>query len=297
MDIDDCKLLIALSQESNMTKAAERLYIAQSSVSYRLKNLETEFGVPLIIRNKTGITFTSQGKYLIQYAQNAWNQYRYAKDQIQTLDGQLKGEIRVGVASVLALNVFPQILKSFYSLYPGIEIYLRSNQSNKVCQMIEKDEIAVALTRGEPDWGEEKYLVYEEPLGLVSTFPLAIDTLPQYPYLSHPNSNISTTANAWWQQNFSTPPKTIMEVDNTDICLKMLLQGLGWSILPAVGLAGYPSLYFKAIRWKNGLPLTRKTYILCRRAYCTLPLVQTFTTYLKTTLPQCMEQASIQAIP
>lgn len=296
MDINDCKMLMILAEEGNVTRTAERLYIAQSSISYRLKNLEAEFGCPLFIRTKSGISFTSQGKYLSQYAKNSWKQYLYTREQIQTLEGCLKGDLRIGVASVLALNIFPQILKSFHTLYPDIEIYLRSSKSNQICQMIERDEVAVALTRGEPVWGEEKDLLFEEPLGLVSTFPLEKSTLPQLPYLAHPNSNISSTAIAWWQQNFSVPPKTIMEIDNTDICLKMLLQGLGWSILPAVGLSGYPTLYFKPILWADGTPITRKTYMLYRRSNHQLSLVQIFTNYLRTTLPLCMAEASITNI-
>lgn len=297
MEISDLELFIALSKDLNMTKTADRLYIAQSSVSYRLKNLEQEFGVPLVTRGKSGILLTSEGKYFLQYAQTVVQQYHNAKNQLQSFDGQIKGELRIGVASVLALNVFPQILKSFYKLYPNIEIYLRSSPSNRVDQMLERNEISAVVTRGEPIWGEEKYLLYEEPVGLVSTFPLNINSLVDYPFLSHPHSNINTLINAWWRQNFSVPQKTIMEVDNTDICLKMLLQGLGWTILPAVGLADYPSLYFKTLTWSDGTPLTRKTYLLVRTSSLGYPLVQILIRFLKNNLPACIEKSCIQKLP
>ena len=74
MEISDLELFIALSKDLNMTKTADRLYIAQSSVSYRLKNLEQEFGVPLVTRGKSGILLTSEGKYFLQYAQTVVQQ-------------------------------------------------------------------------------------------------------------------------------------------------------------------------------------------------------------------------------
>ena len=147
MEISDLELFIALSKDLNMTKTADRLYIAQSSVSYRLKNLEQEFGVPLVTRGKSGILLTSEGKYFLQYAQTVVQQYHNAKNQLQSFDGHIKGELRIAVASVLALNVFPQILKSFYKLYPNIEIYLRSSPSNRVDQMLERNEISAVVTR------------------------------------------------------------------------------------------------------------------------------------------------------
>lgn len=290
MNSNDWELLLALSEEMNMTKTADRLYLSQSSVSYRIKNLEKEFGVPLLTRSKTGISFTPQGKYLLHYAKSMLDQYHNTKNHIRELDGKLTGELRIGVASALALNVFPQILKSFYSICPHAEIYLRSSKSSMIYQMLERKEITIAISRGEHLWGDEKHLLYEEPIGVVSTFPIELEDLPQYPYLSHPNSNINSVITAWWQQNYTVPPKTLMEVDNTDICLKMLLQGLGWSILPAVGLANYPALFFKELFWKDGLPLTRKTHMLYRRSDGSLPLVQAFSTYLTSVFPRYMAQ-------
>ncbi|MEH7077428.1 LysR family transcriptional regulator, partial [Bacillus velezensis] len=60
MDEKDWIVLITLFEEKNMTKAAERLYMTQPALSYRLKNLEAQFGVRLFYKRKKGMEFTSE---------------------------------------------------------------------------------------------------------------------------------------------------------------------------------------------------------------------------------------------
>lgn len=68
MDQKDWKVLKLLHEEKNITKTAEKLFVSQPSLSYRLKNLEKEMGADIIFKTKTGIEFTSEGEYLVKYA-------------------------------------------------------------------------------------------------------------------------------------------------------------------------------------------------------------------------------------
>lgn len=290
MDSTDWDILLTIAQELNITNAAKRLHIAQSSLSYRLRNIEEEFKVHIFKRDKRGIALTPQGEYLFQYAQTMKNQYKIVKEQVRNLEGSLEGTISVGITTVVANYVFPEVLKKFYSTYPRITIYLRAMKSHQVYSVLERNEIDIAITRGDPPWEEEKHLLYEEPICLVSSRPIKIQDLPQRPYLSHPASNINQTIEVWLKQQFTKPPQPIMEMDNSDICLQMILHGLGWSILSAVGLSRYPTLYVQPLYWDDGSPLTRKTWMLYQRSISSLPLTKVFCNFLRSTIPLYMHK-------
>ncbi|MGD9154757.1 MAG: LysR family transcriptional regulator [Bacillota bacterium] len=82
MNEHDWEMLLILAEEKNITRAAERLFVAQSSLSYRIKNLEDELRVPLLLRTKNGILFTSEGEYLLQYAKNMKTQLEQLREYI-----------------------------------------------------------------------------------------------------------------------------------------------------------------------------------------------------------------------
>lgn len=69
MDEKDWTILDILARERNITRTAERMYLAQPSLTYRLQQLEKELGVPLLVyRGRRGIEMTEQGNMLVEYA-------------------------------------------------------------------------------------------------------------------------------------------------------------------------------------------------------------------------------------
>ncbi|MBP8278617.1 MAG: LysR family transcriptional regulator, partial [Propionivibrio sp.] len=64
----DWRILKTIAEERNLTKAAARLYISQPALTYRLKNMEEEFGAQVVSRVPTGVELTPQGEYLLAYA-------------------------------------------------------------------------------------------------------------------------------------------------------------------------------------------------------------------------------------
>ncbi|MHC1758916.1 MAG: LysR family transcriptional regulator [Negativicutes bacterium] len=282
MDETDWNMLSAIAEKKNITRAAEHLFIAQSSLSYRLKKLEKEFNAPLLIRTPTGVAFSPEGDYLFQHAKNMLEQLRKTKEYIQNMQGTIHGTLRLASTAVFAHYKLPDILKGFLDLYPQVEVFLQTSQSHKVYRMLQKNEVSIAIIRGEHSWAEEKRLISIEPICLVSGSPIDISDLPHRPQIIHPASGVHDMTEEWWRQNFVSPPNISMEVDNMDIGLKMVLRNLGWAIIPHIGLQGYPSLYVKNIYWKNGDPLLRKTWLMCRNSSLELSVNKAFIDYIKT---------------
>lgn len=166
MDEKDWQMLSTIAEVKNVTRAAERLFIAQSSLSYRLKKSEKEFNANLLVRIPNGVILTPEGEYLLQYAKNMEKQLKKAKKSIQNMKGTIEGTLRIAVSSVYAHYVLPDILKGFMEEYPQVEILLKTSKSANVYRMLQKEEISIAIVRGDYLWTKEKHMLSEEPICL-----------------------------------------------------------------------------------------------------------------------------------
>lgn len=282
MDDKDWTILKTISEEKNITKAAERLYMSQPALSYRLKNLEKDFGAKIFLRNTTGIVFTHQGEYLLKYALEMLTQLTIAKERLQSMEHTVQGTLRIGTSSIFAHYELPAILKGFLERYPNVDISLKTGLSSKINKMLQKEEFAVAILRGDYFWPEEKHLLQEEHICLVSSSKIDLQDLPYRPRINYgTDSSLRIMLEDWWRKMFSSPPQVSMEVDSMDTCRQMVLHGLGWAILPFIGLQQHDSLYTRKLYWQDGTPVLRRTWMLYRNSSLELSAVHAFTDYLK----------------
>ncbi|AJQ29853.1 LysR family transcriptional regulator [Pelosinus fermentans] len=283
MDNKDWLMLRTISEEKNITKAAERLYISQPALSYRLKNLEKEFGAKIVLRNTTGVVFTHQGEYLLNYALKMLTQLTSAKEHIQNMENKIQGTLRIGTSAIFAHYELPEILKGFLESYPDVDISLKTGLSSRINKMLQKDEFAVAILRGDPFWPEEKHMLQEEHICLTSRNVIKFHDLPHLPRINYgTDSSLREMLENWWLEIFPCPPNITMEVDSMDTCRQMVLHGLGWAILPFIGLKEHDSLYTQELHWRDGTPVLRRTWMLYRNSSLELSAVHAFVNYIKT---------------
>lgn len=282
MNRRDWIMLKTIAEEKNVTKAAERLYISQPALSYRLKNMEKEIGAAILIRTTNGVSFTQQGEYLLKYANDMLRQFTCLKENIQNMSNTVQGTLRLGSSAVIAHYELPTILKDFFALYPNVEVSLKTGMSQKINRLLQKDDIAVAILRGDFSWDEEKHLLRNEPICLVSSQPLQLKELPDKPSISaYTDGPLQTLIDEWWRQNFDRPPMVTMELDSMETCRQMVCHGLGWAILPAIGVSKHQGLYRQPLYRKNGEPLCRPTWLLCRHTALEISAIRAFVDHVK----------------
>jgi DNA-binding transcriptional LysR family regulator len=281
MDEKDWTMLITIAEERNITRAAERLYISQPAITYRLRMLENRFHTKLVFRTPSGVLLTPEGEFLLKYAKDMQLQLLQTKEKLMSLGGKVQGPLRIGSSAIFANYELPQILKGFLELHPAVEVFLKTGRSRQVSRMLEKEEVSLAIVRGDYPWDEEKHLLREEPICLVSRHPLKLEELPDKPRIIYgTDSSLQEMVDEWWRQTFFRPPFTHMAVDTMDTCRRMVVHNLGWAVLPSIGLNEHDGLFTLPLHWKNGEPLLRRTWGLCRRMSLELPAVRTFLQYL-----------------
>ena len=279
----DWLILKTIAEEKKITKAAERLFISQPALTRRLQNLEIQFKTRLVIRTPNGIIFTPQGEELLNYAEKCLLEIKQLSEQLQNMENEVKGTLYLGVSSVFAHYELPQLLKSFLEIYPEVEVSLKTGHSLKINSLLQKDEISLGILRGDYHWDEEKILLNEEPICLVSSKPIQLKDLPENPRITA-TSSVQNLAEEWWHQRFQNSPRITTEVDSIDTCRQMVLHGLGWAILPAIGLKqhnNHNNLYITKLYLKDGTPLVRRTWLMYRSSYLQLPTICAFIEQVK----------------
>ena len=91
MDQRDCTILQYLSEDLNLTKAAERLYMTQPALTYRIQQIEKEFNTRLIVKTGKGIRFTPEGERVVKFARKMLIDLRNTKDFVENMRKKRKG--------------------------------------------------------------------------------------------------------------------------------------------------------------------------------------------------------------
>ena len=142
----DTKLLhyfIVIAQERNMTRAAEKLFVSQSSLSYHISKLEADVGTPLFLRTKSDLLLTPAGELYLDAAKKVVAIKDQLYQKIRTLDN--RGIIRICINSLWGDRMMADILPTFQKSFPGLVFELLHSDDQ---EMIRKK-----LADGEVDYG------------------------------------------------------------------------------------------------------------------------------------------------
>lgn len=143
MDVKFLNYILEMAEQKSITKAANSLFISQSSLSQYLSKLEKELGTPLFIRTKNELLPTPAGDLYIESAKAVIDIQKNLYQNISTISKT--GQLRVGISSQWALNVLTDILPTFRESYPNITIKLYENKYDPLTQVLNSGKLDMAL--------------------------------------------------------------------------------------------------------------------------------------------------------
>ena len=143
MELRQLQMFYAAAQTLNFTKAGLKIGYAQSNITAQIKQLEDELQIKLFERLGRGIQLTTEGKKFLQNAEEILQLCEKAKEEFSP---QIyRGTINIGAAETLCVYRLPQLLRSYHTLYPLVEIRVHTESCEKLSQLIRLNEIDVAL--------------------------------------------------------------------------------------------------------------------------------------------------------
>lgn len=136
MDLRQLETFIEVANSKSFSKAADKLYITQPTVTNHIQNLEKSLGTLLINRSGKNITLTDAGSLLYRYAINIVNSCEMAKFDLASFKGQIQGHIPIYSSSVPRKYILPRIINDFLKEYPEVSFTLLDKDSKNVTESI-----------------------------------------------------------------------------------------------------------------------------------------------------------------
>lgn len=120
----------------SFTKAAEALGYTQSSVSQMIASLENELSMKLLVRSRTGVRLTLEGKELYPFVERTILQYRAMQEKAMEIRGLETGIIRVGTITSVTCHWMPMLIKGFQQLYPNVQFVFHDGDYTSIQEWI-----------------------------------------------------------------------------------------------------------------------------------------------------------------
>ena len=144
MDLRHVRTFVTVAEVGTVSKAAERLHVAQPALSRQIANLEDEFGLKLFDRIGRRLVLTSEGEQLLNDCRGLLNYARALGEQAQVLRRGDVGILRVATTPHLIEGIFPDFLRHYAARYPNVQVRLVDGAGPQLFSMLERGEIHLA---------------------------------------------------------------------------------------------------------------------------------------------------------
>ena len=277
-----------LAEERNITKAAKRLYITQPSLTEKIKKVENDLNIKLINRQSRGIALTPAGEMLAQYAAQSLADYRKLLEQLSEMQNEeVSGSIRLGCSNVFAKSRLPELLADFHKAYPKVQVSLKTGFSQHLYRDFLHGELQIIIIRDSHNWSQSKYMIWKEPLCIISATPLDPKNLTQIPYIHyHTETPLQYVLDEWWYIHYDKKPNLVSSIDSMDICMDMVENGVGYTVLSESNTLRKPHLYKYPLRLENGAIVLKETWMFHRYDCTKILALQTFIEFVLGKYPQ-----------
>jgi DNA-binding transcriptional LysR family regulator len=286
--LNQLQIFLKIVQTKSVTKASEELHLTQPAVSIQLKNLQDQFEIPLTEVVGRKIYITDFGQEIAQAAENIINQVYAINYKTLAYKGQLTGRLKMSVVST-GKYVMPFFLADFMKKHSGIELLMDVTNENKVVESLENNEVDFALVSILPaTLNIDKLDLLQNKLYLVGNtkekLKKGINTKDLFKNLPlifrEKGSGTRQTMESFIECNNLSVFKK-MELTSNEAVKQALLAGLGYSIMPLIGIKNElqnNELYIIPIK---GLPIKTIWSLIWLKGKKHSPAALSFFNYLK----------------
>ena len=139
---------LAVAREQNITKAAQELFISQSTLSRQMMDLENQLGKQLFIRGKRKVTLTEDGIFLRNRAHEIMKLLENTETALHTDTETLNGDIFIGCGETVAMDTIAGMMAEFHEQYPEVKLHTYSGDADAIMDRIDKGLSDMGLLLG-----------------------------------------------------------------------------------------------------------------------------------------------------
>src|SRR5690348_12967834 len=135
MELRQLEYFVAVAEEANFTRAAERIHVAQPAVSAQIQRLECELGQPLFDRSRRSVRLTAAGEAALPFARAALAAVADIGVAMDELTQLVRGTVTIGTVTSHSVDI-PALLADFHTDHPGVEIMLSTDTSDALIEKV-----------------------------------------------------------------------------------------------------------------------------------------------------------------
>lgn len=246
MTLDQLNYLLVLAEEQNVTRAAQRLYITQPTLTTFITKLERELGTKLFDRSRNPVRPTKNGELYLKKMQELLLAEQQLKEELRYQDSGRR-RLRIGLGYGHSAMWAADLSQRLLELYPELDIRFCEGQEAKMMDALRKDEIDVFFGHAEIDpvnftFGElfEERILLLLPRDFLPELPDGAGCVPEQPYLMDasvlegrrmivPGNAMGLNLNVQllWKR-FNISPPALIQTNNTISGIQMAARGLGY---------------------------------------------------------------------
>ena len=156
MELRHLRYFVSVAEQRSFSRAAQVLHVSQSAISEQIADLEAEIGVLLLDRGTRQTALTESGRVFLQHAQRVLDEARNAISEAQRTERGEGGILRIGFFAGGVGEGFPELIRSFRKLHPGVELSLLEMMPTEQWPALVEGRIDLGFTRlPEPQFRRE----------------------------------------------------------------------------------------------------------------------------------------------
>lgn len=287
--LNQLQIFLKVVQTESITKASEELHLSQPAVSIQLKNFQDQFDIPLTEIVGRKIYITDFGRQISEAVEQIINQVDAINYHNLAFKGKLAGKLKLSVVST-GKYLMPYFLSDFVKQHPGIELNMDVTNKDQVIRSLENNQVDFALVSIlPPSLSIDTLELLSNKLYLVGGTDVEInpslktkDLFRNLPLIFRESGSGTRRA---MEQFFETKDIRVvkkMELTGNEAVKQAVMAGLGYSIMPLIGIKNELQSKELHIIPIKGLPIITTWRLIWLKQKKLSPIAQSFLDYLRT---------------
>jgi len=284
MELRVLKYFVAVAEELNITKAAEKLNISQPPLSNQIRALEDELDTVLFIRGKRHLQLTESGQLLYRHAKEILSLSEKTSSEIKLMGKGMNGTISIGLVEGSAPDIASKWIESFIHKYPDVRFRIMDGNSDELIERLRSGLINLAVITSPYDQtllngfkvGQEKmtaFMSLDNDLAKIKGDTIELKDLKDQPLIVPSREAVNNMIYKWFKE-IDSEPKIVCKMDNYLDVAALAGCNIGISLFPRTSYVLNQRIVAKEIVnsgryveyifvWLKGkpLPITDETFI------------------------------------